>query len=269
MTTPTEKRPAVVVVGASRGIGRAVAKVAARDHAVIVLVGRAVEGLAEAAADVRQAGAKALSLQLDVAAAGAVAKLQAYLDANDLYCEVLVNSAGFGLRGPASVLPVTDQIGIIDVNVRALSEFTLHFLPEMVRRGQGGVINIGSVAGFTPGPSMAMYYASKSFVRSFSYALHQELRGSGVMVTCVAPGPVATDFLRKSGANRAFLFKALPKLTADYVAERAWRGFKAGRRVVIPGASAKLTAMTASLLPSAVMLPLIAKLQRRSGDQLR
>jgi short-subunit dehydrogenase len=113
---------------------------------------------------------------------------------------------------------------------------------------------------------MAFYYASKAFVRSFSQALHQELRGTGVTVTCVAPGPVATEFLERSGADRAALFKILPKLDSQYVAERAWRGFKSGRRLVVPGISAKLVALAATLLPSAVLLPLIGRLQRRSAD---
>ncbi len=128
------------------------------------------------------------------------------------------------------------------------------------------MVNLGSIAGFLPGPNMALYYASKSFVRSFSEALHQELRDTGVTVTCVAPGPVSTEFLEKSGAGRATLFKILPKLDSAYVAERAWRGFKSGRRLVVPGISAKLVALTARLLPSLILLPLVGRLQRRSGD---
>ncbi|HXV31866.1 MAG TPA: SDR family NAD(P)-dependent oxidoreductase, partial [Sinorhizobium sp.] len=113
---------------------------------------------------------------------------------------------------------------------------------------------------------MALYYASKGFVRSFSEALHEELHRTGVVVTCVAPGPVATEFLQRSGANRAALFKFLPKLDSAYVAECAWRGFKAGRRRVVPGISSKLAVLLTALLPSAMLLPLIGRLQRRSKD---
>lgn len=266
MSAQNELRPAVVVVGASRGIGRAMAKVAARDRSVVVLVARSPEALAAAATDVRGAGGEAFTLELDLVAGDATARLENFLSANGLVCDVLVNSAGYGLRGSATLLPIGDQLGMIDVNIRALSDMTLRFLPGMVARGRGGVINLGSIAGFTPGPNMAMYYASKAFVRSFSAALYQELRRTGVTVTCVAPGPVATEFLEKSGAGRTLLFKVLPKLNAEYVAERAWRGFKSGRRLVVPGISAKLSAFTASLLPTALLLPLLGRLQRRSHD---
>ena len=124
-----------------------------------------------------------------------------FLSTHGLVCDVLVNSAGYGLRGAATALPIDDQLGIIDLNIRALSELSLHFLPGMVTRGRGGVLNFSSVAGFLPGPYMALYYASKGFVLSFSEALHQELRRTGVTVTCVAPGPVRTEFLERAGAE--------------------------------------------------------------------
>jgi len=261
-----ELRPAVVVVGASRGIGKAIAEVAAADGATVVLVARSAEGLAAAAADIQKTRGEALTLALDLVAQDAAKRLEDFLSANGLICDVLVNSAGYGLRGSATLLPMEEQIGIVDLNIRSLTDLTLRFLPGMVARGRGGVINLGSVASFTPGPYMALYYASKGFVRSFSEALHQELRRTGVTVTCVAPGPVSTEFLATSGANRAALFKVLPKLDASYVAERAWRGFKSGRRLVVPGISAKLTTLLASMMPSAVLLPLIGRLQRRSND---
>lgn len=266
MTLNGELRPAVVVIGASRGIGRAIAKVAAREGNVVVLVARSAEGLAATAADVEKAGGKAFTMELDLVAPDASARLEAFLAANDLICSVLVNNAGYGLRGPAASLPAEDQLGIVDLNIRALADMTLRFLPGMVARGSGGVLNLGSVAGFVPGPYMAFYYASKSFVRSFSAALHEEVRRFGVTVTCVAPGPVSTEFLEKSGADRAALFKILPKLDADYVAERAWRGFKSGRRLVVPGISAKLTALIAVSLPVAALVPLVGLFQRRSKD---
>jgi uncharacterized protein len=266
MTAKNELRPAVVVVGASRGIGRAIAKVAARESATVVLVARSLDDLAAAATDVRAAGGEAFTLDLDLVAVDAPARLEHFLGASGLVCDVLVNSAGYGLRGPATALSVDDQLGIIDLNIRALTALTLRFLPGMVARRRGGVLNLGSIAGFMPGPNMALYYASKSFVLSFSEALHQELRLTGVTVTCAAPGPVSTEFLQKSGANRVALFKILPKLDSEYVAECAWRGFKSGRRLVVPGLSAKLLAIAAAWLPSAIMLPLIWKLQRRSND---
>jgi short-subunit dehydrogenase len=167
------------------------------------------------------------------------------------------------LLGPAAVLPREDQLGIIDLNVRALTDLTLRFLPGMVARGEGGVINLSSVAGFLPGPNMALYYASKAFVRSFSEALWEEVRGTGVRVTCVAPGPVATGFLAKADAGGVRLFKLLPKRTAEQVARSAWDGFKRGRRMVTPGFLAAFSAFCSAHLPHALTLPLVARLQRR------
>lgn len=199
---------------------------AARDGAPVVLVARSEVALAAAADDIRNAGGEAFTVPLDFLADDAALGLEDFLSANGLFCDVLVNSAGYGLRGGATVLPLDEQLGLVDLNIRALTELTLRLLPGMVARRRGGVINLGSVASFTPGPYMALYYASKGFVRSFSEALHQELRHTGVTVTCVAPGPVSTEFLATSGANRVALFKILPKLEAGYVAEKAWRGFK-------------------------------------------
>ncbi|ANK76058.1 short-chain dehydrogenase (plasmid) [Ensifer adhaerens] len=266
MTSQQSPRPAIVVVGASRGIGRAIAELAARDGAPVVLVARSIESLHVVQAAIEQAGGEAFSLPVDLASPDATRILDEFLSREGLVCDVLVNSAGYGLRGAATALPIADQIGMIDVNVRALAALTLHLLPGMVARGRGGIINLASVASFTPGPYMAMYYASKAFVRSFSEALYQETRRTGVTVTCVAPGPVSTEFLEKSGANRAALFKALPKATPEYVAKCAWRGFKARRRLVIPGISARLAILMAGLLPSAALLPLVGRLQLRGND---
>ena len=266
MSLDGQFRPAVVVIGASRGIGREIAKVAARERSVVVLVARSTEGLAAAADDVQEAGGEAFTFELDLLANDASQRLEKFLVTHGLVCDVLVNSAGYGLRGAAIALPIDDQLGMIDLNIRALSDMTLRFLPEMVRRGRGGVLNLGSVASFTPGPYMALYYASKGFVRTFSEALHQEVRKTGVTVTCVAPGPVSTEFLERSGANQTALFKILPKLDSKVVAERAWRGFRSGRRLVVPGFSSKLAAFTAALLPSAALLPLIGYLQRNGND---
>ena len=266
MSVGAELRLAVVVLGASRGIGRAIARVAARDGNIVVLVARSPEDLGAAAAEIIGAGGEALTIELDLASQDASSRLEAFLAAKGLACGVLVNSAGYGLRGAATSLPADEQLGIIDVNIRALADMTLRFLPGMVARRSGGVINLGSVAGFAPGPYMAFYYASKNFVRAFSTALHEEVRRFGVTVTCVAPGPVSTDFLEKSGADRAALFKVLPKLDADYVAHEAWQGFKSGRRLVVPGISSKLAAFIARILPSAMALRLIGRAQRRKRD---
>ena len=262
MDAQAEPRPAVVVTGASGGIGREIAKIAAREGGPVVLIARSGDALAEAAEEIRHAGGKPLTLVLDLARPEAPAEVERFLAAEGLACGVLVNNAGYGLLGPAAALPRDDQLGIVDLNVRALVDLTLRFLPGMIARRGGGIVNLGSVAGFLPGPYMAIYYASKAFVRSFSEALSEEVRGTGVTVTCVAPGPVATKFLTRAGAGRARLFKVLPKVTAEMVADSAWRGFKQGRRMVVPGVMAGLSAFSGSHLPRALTLPVVARLQR-------
>ncbi|MBS3649833.1 SDR family NAD(P)-dependent oxidoreductase [Pseudaminobacter sp. 19-2017] len=259
-------RPATVVTGASSGIGRALAQVIAREGGPIVLIGRSPEGLSAAAAEVRKAGGEPFVLELDLSLIDAPQKIEDFVAAHGLFCDVLVNSAGYGLRGAAATLPIEDQLGIVDLNIRALTDLTLRLISGMAARRRGGVINLSSVAGALPGPYMALYYASKAFVRSFSLALHQELAPSGVTVTCVAPGPVRTRFLDRAGAGTAGLFRILPELDADDVAEQAWRGFKSGKRLIVPGISAKLTTLAASLIPSAAMLPLVGRLQLKGGD---
>ena len=266
MVANDELRSAVVVTGASSGIGRAIAKVAARDCGAIVLVARSADGLSDAAAEVRASGGEPYALEIDLLAAEAATHLDDFLSANGLVCDVLVNSAGYGLRGAATALPLVEQLGIIDLNIRALAELSLHFLPGMVARRRGGVLNLSSVAGFMPGPYMALYYASKGFVRLFSEALYQELRHTGVTVTCVTPGWVRTPFYERAGVSLIPLFRLLPKLDPEDVAERGWQGFKSGRRLVVPGLSSRLAVLVAALLPSAAMLALVGKLQRSGND---
>jgi uncharacterized protein len=263
MDSQGESRPAVVVTGASGGIGRAMAVVAAREGGPVVLVARSAEGLAAAAEDVRTAGGEPFTLPLDLSEREAPATVERFLAERGLVCDVLVNNAGYGLLGAAATLPREEQLGIVDLNIRALADLALRFLPGMLVRRRGGIINLASVASFLPGPNMAMYYGSKAFVRSFSEALSEEVRGRGVTVTCVAPGPVSTDFLIRSGVKNAHLFKLTPKMTAERVAEIGWRAFKRGRRLVVPGASASFSALCAAYIPHVVTLPVVARLQQR------
>lgn len=258
--------PAVVVTGASAGIGRAIARVAAGEGRAIVLVARSAEGLRDAAEEVRAAGGRPLVLPLDVGADDAPARLDAFLAEHGLVCDVLVNSAGIGLRGHSAVLPLDDQMALLKLNIDALSRLTLHVLPEMIARRGGGVVNLGSVASFLPGPHMAAYYASKSFVYSFSAALHREAAPWNVTVTCVAPGPVSSRFLQLSRLDTARLFRILPHKDPDFVAERAWRGFRAGRRLVVPGLSLRLVATLVRLVPDGLLLRGVDKLQRSGND---
>ncbi len=259
-------RPCIVVTGASNGIGQAMAESIAAKGVVVVLVGRSDERLTAVAEEIAKRGSETLVLKLDLLADNAARQVKDFLDANGLVCDVLVNSAGQGLQGLAASRPLDTQLRLIDLNVRLLVELTLTLIPDMVARRDGGVINLGSLAGLTPGPQMAVYYASKSFVSSFSQALYEELRGTGVTVTCVIPGPVETGFLHGRGIKDLPLFKYMPTLSAEDVAEKAWRGFRRGRRLVVPGITSKLAALVMSLVPLRISLPVINRVQTRWAD---
>jgi short-subunit dehydrogenase len=258
-------QPAIVVTGASSGIGRAFAQVAAREGSCLVVIGRSEERLSAVAAELTARGTRSIVLCLDLGLPDTGARIEAALQAADLYCDVLVNSAGYGLFGAAAKLGRAQQLGLLDVNARALTDLTLRFLPGMLSRGRGGVINIGSLSAYFPGPNMALYFASKAYVRSFSDALHAEVAGTGVTITGVNPGPVWTDFFRRSNADVSRMYKLVARLDAASVAELGWRAFKAGRREIIPGWTAWIIAATATLLPRSLVLRLARVLLETRG----
>jgi short-subunit dehydrogenase len=255
-------KPAIVVTGASSGIGRDLARIAAREGSFMVLVGRSQAALEEVAAELISGGAQALALGLDLADPDAGDRIESELRARDLYCDVLVNSAGFGLFGLAAEIDRAEQLKLLDVNARALTDLTLRFLPGMVARGRGGVLNVGSITGYMPGPKMALYFASKAYVRSFSAALAAELAGSGVTVTCLAPGVVRTAFFERCAVGHTRLFKIAPRSNADATAAAGWRGFRAGKRVVIPRLVNRMIASLCIVLPDRALARLIFALQR-------
>lgn len=258
---PRQGRGAIIVTGASSGIGAEIARVAAREGREMVLVARSTVALLSLAAEINAQGPQTHAIPLDLAAPGAAAELGAALAERGLCCEVLVNNAGFGLVGPAAELEPAQQLGMLDVNLRAAAALALAALPGMVARGRGGILNVASAAGFIPGPGMAMYYASKAGLLSLSEALWAEARPSGVAVTCLCPGPVATPFLERAGGLHLDVFRLMPKADARRVAERAWRGLRAGKRVVLPDAAAWFTALAAPFAPHGIVLPVLRRLQ--------
>ena len=258
-------KPAIVVTGASSGIGRAIARLAAREGAFLLLVGRSQQALSDLVAEVTRDGARADAACIDLLDPGACGAVEAALSQRGLYCDVLVNSAGFGVFGPAAEASQHEQLNLLDVNIRALTQLTLRFLPEMVARGRGGVVNVGSITGYMPGPRMAAYYASKAYVNSFSAALASEVSGSGVTVTCLTPGVVRTPFFQRCSVGQTWLMKYMPRSNAAQTAEAAWRGFKAGKSIVIPRRIDRFAVGISRLLPQSIMLRLVSALQRPRG----
>ena len=218
-------RPVTLITGASSGIGAELAHVFAEHGHELVLTARREAELEALAGAIAAAGhARPLVLPLDLVQRDAVARLAAALTASGVEPDNVVNNAGFGLAGDAAALDRDDQLAMIDLNMRALTELSLAFADSLVRH-RGGLLNVASIAGFLPGPGMAVYYASKAYVLSFSEALHQELKARGVRVTALCPGPVATGFQVRAGLRAGGIGEGgLLALPARRVAEIGYAG---------------------------------------------
>ena len=260
-------RPVTVITGASAGIGVELARIFAREGHELVLVARREDRLVSLANEIAATGkTKPISLALDLQKIGAVAELQRALALNGVEPQYVVNNAGFGLVGIASSLDRDEQLAMIDLNVRALTELSLAFVDSLARH-RGGILNVGSMAGFLPGPGMAVYYATKSYVLSFSEALHSELKPRGVRVTVLCPGPVPTEFAARAGL-KAERKPGLLSQPADLVAEAGFRGLMRGDRVVVPGMANKLITILIRIVPRRLVLRLVdARQSRRRSAQ--
>jgi uncharacterized protein len=250
--------PVTLITGASSGIGAELARVFASHGHELVLVGRRDRELTDLAEEIASKGAKRpIVLAVDLAGRDAGARIVAELKSRDREPAYLINNAGFGLAGPSTVLDRGEQLAMIDVNVRALAELTLTFVESIVRY-RGGILNVASIVSFMPGPGMAIYYATKAFVLSFSEALHSELSRSGVRVTALCPGPVATGFQARAGIRVGTggdnTILAIP---ARRVAEIGYDALMRGKRVVIAGFGNRIVVFCMRLLPHALLLPML------------
>jgi short-subunit dehydrogenase len=248
-----EKRPVTVITGASAGIGAALAhEFAAHGHELVLVARReqALNALADAIA--AKGVTRPTVLRMDVARVDAARDLGEALARRALEAEIVVNNAGFGLLGPTAELDRAQQLAMIDLNVRALTDLSLAFVDSLERR-KGGILNVASVAAFLPGPGMAVYYASKAFVLSFSEALHHELKPKGVRVTTLCPGPVPTEFQARAGITIG-TFPPLLTRTAERVAREGYQGLKQGRRVVVPGFANKAVTALVRFVPRPMLL---------------
>jgi|GraSoiStandDraft_41_1057321.scaffolds.fasta_scaffold174353_2 short-subunit dehydrogenase/uncharacterized tellurite resistance protein B-like protein len=256
-----EKRPITLITGASAGIGAALAHEFAAHGHELVLVARREQALGVLADAIAAKGAnRPTVLRADLARADAVQEIAEALDQRGLEPDVVVNNAGFGLLGAADELDRAEQLAMIDLDVRALTDLSLAFIDSLKRR-RGGILNVASIAAFLPGPGMAVYYASKAYVLSFSEALHRELKPKGVRVTVLCPGPVPTEFQARAGMS-GDAFPRLLTRSAERVARDAYRGLMQGRRVVVPGSANRVVATMIRLTPHRILLELIARQQR-------
>jgi uncharacterized protein len=250
--------PVTLITGASSGIGAELARVFAAHGHELMLVARREPELTDLADQIAGKGAKRpIVLAADLAERDAVARIVAELKSRDREPANLINNAGFGLAGPSTVLDRGEQLAMIDVNVRALTELTLTFADSIVRH-RGGILNVASIVSFMPGPGMAIYYASKAFVLSFSEALHSELLPRGVRVTALCPGPVATGFQSRAGIPAGTGGDASPlAIPARRVAEIGYDALMRGKRVAVAGFGNKIVVFIMRYFPHAILLPMI------------
>lgn len=240
----------VLITGASGGIGYELAKLFARDKHDLVLVSRNGDKLEEVAREIKATyGVRCAVFAGDLAVPGSPDALYAEIQKTSIEVEVLVNNAGFGALGAFHELPLEEQLEMIQLNVASLAHLTRLFLPQMVHRGKGRIVNVASIAAYQPGPFMAVYYATKAFVVSFSEAIANELRGTGVTVTAICPGPTTTGFGARAGAGKSTLFHKGMTMDAATVARIGYEGMKKNKTIVITGRKNKILALAGRLAP--------------------
>jgi uncharacterized protein len=251
-----------LVTGASMGIGVDLADCLARDGYDVILCARskaALEAVAERLSS--SYGVKASTFAVDLGVQGAGAGLAKAIGTAGLSVDVLVNNAGYGHAGAFDGSDLSVQLGMIDLNDRALVELTHIYWPRMLANKRGGVLNVASMAAFVPGPLMAIYYASKAFVLSFSEALWEEARGRGVHVSCLCPGATASKFRERAGTGATRMGKSADVAASMPVAEAGYDGFRRNKPVVITGKGNARTVSLVRFLPRATVLKMVRGLQ--------
>ncbi len=238
-----------LITGASGGIGYELAKLFARDHHNLVLVARSADGLAQVATELQARGVAVKTIAVDLASPPAPKFLFDQLQRKGIAIDILINNAGFGAFGEFAQMPEEEILGQIHLNITALTELTRLFLPPMVQRRSGRIMNVASTAAFQPGPLMAVYYATKAYVLSFSEAIANELRNSGVTVTCFCPGATHTGFAKRAGTENSRLFKQVGAMSAEKVALDGYRALMEGRTVAISGAHNWVVAQSVRFAP--------------------
>ena len=251
-----------LVTGASYGIGLDLAECFAKDGYDLILAARSADALAQAAGKLAgQYKVKVTSIARDLGAPGGGAALAKDIADKGLHVDVLVNNAGYGIAGGLDGSKADEQLGMIDLNIRALLELTQIYWPSMMKAKRGGVLNVASTAAFQPGPLMAVYYASKAFVLSFSEALWKEGEAAGVHVSCLCPGPTTSRFRERAGTGRTRLSRAGPPMSSMAVAKQGYKGFRDNTRVVVTGFRNKMLASLAPFLPRKTLLNIVYGMQ--------
>jgi short-subunit dehydrogenase len=242
--------PSAVITGASTGLGRDFARLCARDGYDLVLIARSRSKLEELATEIKQSTGRAVRvITKDLSIPDAPREIFDEVNSAGMAIELLINNAGFGLVGRFWELDEAQQMEMVQLNVGALTHLTRLFLPGFVQGRRGQILNVASTAAFQPGPLMAVYYATKAYVVSFSEAVHNEARDYGVTVTALCPGPTATEFDKRSGSTNTNLFKTRNMMDSATVAEIGLAALKAGKPLVIAGRLNTVTAFLTRFAP--------------------
>ena len=253
MPEPSTKNPLALVTGASSGLGAEFCRRLALGGFGLAMVARDAKAMQALAAELDESyGTPSLILPADLSRPGAAEEVMRGLEAKGLAVEVLINNAGFGKGGPFQLQDPQDIRGMVMVNDVAATELMRALLPGMIARGRGRILNVVSTAAFMPGPMMAVYFASKAYLLSLSEALSEEVRGSGVTITALCPGPTTTDFFRRAKMRSP---AGIPVARAEDVVREGYEGMMRGHRVVVPGRFNRFGAFMARFAPKGLILP--------------
>ncbi|MEO7297873.1 MAG: SDR family oxidoreductase [Verrucomicrobiota bacterium] len=242
----------VLITGGSSGIGLELAKIFAANKYSLVLVARHEDRLQEIAKEFLENGTETKIIAADLSDKNSPAEIFNRLQRENIFVSVLVNNAGFGRQKSFAKTSLPEQLEMIEVNIASLVHLTHLFVQPMLARCEGKILNVASTASFQPGPFMSIYYASKAFVFSFSYALADEVEGTGVTVTALCPGPTDTKFQQRAGRLHSATTMRIWRMTAVDVAQSGYRGLMRGKRVVIPGFLNKLGFIFTKILPTRI-----------------
>jgi short-subunit dehydrogenase len=257
-------QPVCLLAGASGGIGAALAREFTKAGHRLVLTARREDQLNALAETIAAEGhARPQVIAADLAAADGPARLASALTKHGLEPALIVNCAGFGLLGEAATLDPAEQLAMIDLNVRALTDLNLRWL-DSIKRHHGGILNVASTAAFLPGHGMAVYHATKAYVLSLTEALHAELKSEGVRVCALCPGPAETDFYGRAGIPAGYFPNFLTR-TVERIAHEGYEGFMSGHRVVVPGRPNRMMTLLPRLLPRGVVLAMTRRRWNRGG----
>lgn len=254
-----------LITGATSGIGYELCKLFAGDGYRLITVARDESRLARQADEFSAAGGEVTVMSQDLSNAEACDKIFAELQRLEIEPDVLVNNAGFGTFGQFCETDLAEETRLLQVNVVSVTRLTKLLLPAMVKRGTGKILNVGSLAGFFPGPLMAVYYASKAYVLSFSEALASELRDKGITVTVLCPGATETEFRLRAGMPNTKLVPIIKPMTAARVAEEGYKGMLKGETIVMPGVIGKGLTVASRMIPRAMMTEVSRRLQPKKS----